>query len=136
MKGKSKKSTYSTTFGIDPNRLTPLQCESYKRGEGGIRTPGTVSGTSDFESDTIDHSDTSPCFKSLSRYFPKAFCQYFFVFFLSPDHNDLSAFPYFIIIESHLSIFSLQSGGIVDAVFVTKSSSFTTLSAISRIAAW
>ena len=29
-------------------------------GEGGIRTPGTLSGTTDFESVTFGHSATSP----------------------------------------------------------------------------
>ena len=29
-------------------------------GEGGIRTPGTLAGTTDFESAAIDHSATSP----------------------------------------------------------------------------
>ena len=29
-------------------------------GEGGIRTPGTLAGTSVFETDPIDHSGTSP----------------------------------------------------------------------------
>ena len=34
-------------------------------GEGGIRTPGTLSGTTDFESVTFGHSATSP--KSWAR---------------------------------------------------------------------
>jgi hypothetical protein len=29
-------------------------------GEGGIRTPGTLAGTSDFESGAFNHSATSP----------------------------------------------------------------------------
>ena len=36
-------------------------------GEGGIRTPGELSPTPDFESGTFDHSDTSPKNKNLLR---------------------------------------------------------------------
>ena len=35
-------------------------------GEGGIRTPDTLSGTAVFKTAAINHSATSPCF-SLSR---------------------------------------------------------------------
>ena len=62
----------STLFGVDPcciirkrqirNLMQICLLRLKTGGEGGIRTPGTVSGTSDFESDTIDHSDTSPFF--------------------------------------------------------------------------
>ena len=33
-------------------------------GEGGIRTLGTLAGTPDFESGTIDHSATSPAHRN------------------------------------------------------------------------
>src|SRR6476660_6183884 len=36
-------------------------------GEGGIRTPGTLAGTTDFESAAIDHSATSPRGRNFSR---------------------------------------------------------------------
>ncbi len=36
------------------------RCAGGVGGEGGIRTPGTLAGTSVFETDPIDHSGTSP----------------------------------------------------------------------------
>src|SRR5690606_17052255 len=36
------------------------RCAGRVGGEGGIRTPGTLAGTSVFETDPIDHSGTSP----------------------------------------------------------------------------
>ena len=36
-------------------------------GEGGIRTPGTLAGSPDFESGAIDHSATSPSRRAKSR---------------------------------------------------------------------
>ena len=38
------------------------RCAGSVGGEGGIRTPGTLAGTSVFETDPIDHSGTSPGF--------------------------------------------------------------------------
>ena len=67
----------STLFGVAPcciirkrqirNLMQICLLRLKTGGEGGIRTPGTVSGTSDFESDTIDHSDTSPFFFEVSK---------------------------------------------------------------------
>ena len=55
----------------------------------------------------------------------------FFIF----SFSDFRGFSYLVIIESHFPIFSLQSGGIIDGVSATESSSFIVRSAISRIAA-
>ena len=41
------------------HRFMPRQPDQ-NGGEGGIRTPGTLSGTTDFESVTFGHSATSP----------------------------------------------------------------------------
>ena len=43
-----------------------------KSGEGGIRTPGTVSGTQQFQCCTIGHSVTSPDFQPLNSLTPLA----------------------------------------------------------------
>jgi hypothetical protein len=41
-------------------KARPLRGWAFLGGEGGIRTPGTLAGTSVFETDPIDHSGTSP----------------------------------------------------------------------------
>ena len=50
-------------FGVGPGALVdgpdPIRCAE-PGGEGGIRTPGTLAGTRDFQSRTFDHSVTSP----------------------------------------------------------------------------
>src|SRR5438128_1861955 len=49
-------------FATSTGRPVVGLCSSEEKtgGEGGIRTHGTLSGTPDFESGTIDHSATSP----------------------------------------------------------------------------
>jgi hypothetical protein len=39
---------------------TTVLLDAYPSGEKGIRTPGTIAGTPDFESGTFGHSDISP----------------------------------------------------------------------------
>ena len=41
-------------------KAPPLSGRAFIGGEGGIRTPGTLAGTSVFETDPFDHSGTSP----------------------------------------------------------------------------
>ena len=47
---------------LDVVAITSLQLQDYKYagGEGGIRTPGTLSGTPVFKTGAINHSATSP----------------------------------------------------------------------------
>ena len=56
---RSTRSLRRTTFSS--LLATRVVCSTTSNGgEGGIRTPGTVSGTTDFESVTFGHSATSP----------------------------------------------------------------------------
>ena len=63
MKGKSKKSTYSTTFGVDPKKpakRSVLAGLSFTE-RGGFEPPVHFWHTRDFQSRTFGHSVTSPC---------------------------------------------------------------------------
>jgi hypothetical protein len=51
--------------GGDENK-NPGALRTKNGGEGGIRTPGTLACTLDFESSTFNHSDTSPARAAIS----------------------------------------------------------------------
>ena len=62
-------------------------------GEGGIRTPGTLTSTSHFECDAIDHSATSPHWSRAVHSAAFAFCQYLFAGLLTQKPKLLEAAP-------------------------------------------
>ncbi len=63
----------ATTAKKNPDEKDSPGSPGICRGEGGIRTPGTLAGTSDFESGAFNHSATSPLKPAMRRFGPQIY---------------------------------------------------------------
>ncbi len=59
-RGQPLDKTGTTECRANPGKERAGGCGLFRNGEGGIRTLGTIAGTSVFETDAFDHSATSP----------------------------------------------------------------------------
>lgn len=76
-----------------------MQCGSYKRGERGIWTPGTVARTPDFESGTIGHSVISPFLKLCNILYGAAAGQHIFPIFFEGTLSTIRSFAGFAVLD-------------------------------------